>query len=80
MISQWIPLDLEFSNGLQLHEFSEGEILRVDAYICGITPPTIIVMAVLLIFAAVTAAVIDERSWCDDGHFEEFWENKYNWW
>jgi hypothetical protein len=43
------------------------------AYICGITPAAVIMMAVLLSFATVTAAVVDERFWGDNCHFD-LWE------
>jgi hypothetical protein len=53
--------------------------MRGFAYISGVTPTAIIVMAIFFEFTAVTTAMIDERSWSDNTHFDIFREKKYNW-
>jgi hypothetical protein len=56
--------------------------LRSENYsktISGVTPTAIIVMAIFFEFTAVTTAMIDERSWSDNTHFDIFREKKYNW-
>jgi len=36
----------------------------------GVTPAAVVVIAVFLSLTAITAAMVDERSWVGNGHFD----------